>query len=142
MAESVLGPGVGVGVGGEEGEEAEEGGVDVGGGLRLLKGGAGVGEGVAGVGRPAHHRSHQNVGVGRRAEVVGRPRLAPDPPRVHLHRRQRAPPVVDPPRPPRPVPHHVRHPQRVVPQYVVHLHNNVSQLPCAADRATAVPPLT
>ena len=117
-----------VGVGREVGEEAEERGVDVRGGLRLLEHGPRVGERVAGVAGPAHHGAHQEVRVGRRAGVVGRPGLAPDPRRVRRHRRQRAPPVVDPQRVPRPVTHHVRHPQRVVAQDVVHLHPKKTQL--------------
>jgi hypothetical protein len=110
-----------VGVLGEVGEQAEQRRVDVGGGLGLLEHGPRVGERVGAVAGPAHHGAHQQVGVRRRAGVVGRPGLAPDARRVGRDRRQRAGPVVDPQRVPRPVPHHVGHPQRVVPQDVVHL---------------------
>jgi hypothetical protein len=105
----------------EVGEEAHERRVDVRGGLGLLEHGARVGEGVGVVGGPADDGAHEQVRVGRRAGVVGGAGLAADPRRVRRHGRQRAGAVVDPPREPRAVPHHVRHPQRVVAQYVVHL---------------------
>jgi hypothetical protein len=111
----------------EVGKTADERRVDIGRRLGPRVVGTVVRVRVALVG-PADDGASEHVGVGGAGVVVAlEPLLASDARRVAAHRRQGRAAVVDPPRPPRAVVHHIQHAQRVVAEDVVHL--SLGELP-------------